>query len=105
MRRHDIDILLEHERQQAEQPLLQALLTTRCFGEGPARGAAGRLLEQHAPWATDLSPGLERLLEAPSPHQSALFVEVLTGGDDQTLEAVGRPPCGPCRRGPHPEGC
>ncbi len=88
--KQEIDVLLRHERAAPERPVLEALLAVRCFGEGAARAAATRLLDGHAPWGSDLGPGQEFLLGAPSPHQSALFVEVLRGGEGRTLEAIGR---------------
>ena len=83
--------MLAHEREAPDRPLLEALLAARCWGTAASRAAATRLLDRHAPWGADLGPGEAFLLEAPSAHQSTLFVEVLAGGEDRTLDAVGRP--------------
>lgn len=86
----DLCILLGQERETPDRPVLEALLSARCWGTAASRAAAARLLDRHAPWGADLAAGQAFLLAAPSPHQAELFSAVLRSGDGLTLEAIGR---------------
>ena len=71
----DLAVLLSYERTQPTQPLLEGLLGLR-NSDGPPeiRATAGGFLRQAAPWAVDVQPVLEALLEnAGNDRSRALF--------------------------------
>ena len=74
----DLGVVLRHERGEAGQPVLEALLE-RWSGDGPpaAGEAAGRLLEAAAPWALDAGGALSTLLTAAGDERSRMVFAAL----------------------------
>lgn len=83
--------LLEHERGETAQPLLEALLDARS-GDGPAavREAADRLLRRQAPWALEVAAGAAVLVAAAGDDRSVRLFRSWALGGGESLEDLAR---------------